>query len=51
MKVVIVGGSTGGLELATFLGGKLGKRKEHDVVLIDRNSTHLWKPLLHEVCR
>jgi NADH dehydrogenase len=49
MKVVIVGGGAGGLELATFLGGKLGKRKEHDVVLIDRNSTHLWKPLLHEV--
>jgi NADH:ubiquinone reductase (H+-translocating) len=49
MKVVIVGGGAGGLELATYLGDKLGKKPEHEVVLIDRNSTHLWKPLLHEV--
>jgi len=49
MKVVIVGGGAGGLELATMLGRKLGKKQEHDIVLIDRNSTHLWKPLLHEV--
>ncbi|MFT7386953.1 MAG: NADH dehydrogenase [Candidatus Endobugula sp.] len=49
MKVVIVGGGAGGLELATLLGRKLGKQKEHEIVLIDRNSTHLWKPLLHEV--
>ena len=49
MKVVIVGGGAGGLELATYLGDKLGKKPEHEIVLIDRNSTHLWKPLLHEV--
>lgn len=49
MKAVIVGGGAGGLELATFLGKKLGRSTEHEIVLIDRNATHLWKPLLHEV--
>lgn len=48
-KIVIVGGGAGGLELATQLGNKLGKRGKAEVILIDRNPTHLWKPLLHEV--
>ena len=48
-KIVIVGGGAGGLELATYLGNKLGKKKKAEVLLIDRNATHLWKPLLHEV--
>ena len=44
-NIVIVGGGAGGLELATHLGrAKLG-----NVTLIDRERTHLWKPLLHEV--
>lgn len=56
-KIVIVGGGAGGLELATALGNKLGgkkrahlgsKRKAH-ITLVDKNRTHLWKPLLHEV--
>lgn len=49
MKIVIVGGGAGGLELATKLGKKLGRRKKADIVLIDRKHIHLWKPLLHEV--
>ncbi|WP_319557736.1 NAD(P)/FAD-dependent oxidoreductase [Thiomicrorhabdus sp.] len=48
-KIVIVGGGAGGLELATRLGQKLGKYGLAEVTLIDRNRTHLWKPLLHEV--
>jgi len=48
-RIVIVGGGAGGLELATRLGDTLGKRKRALVTLVDRNSTHLWKPLLHEV--
>ena len=48
-KIVIVGGGAGGLELATFLGNKLGRKRKASVTLIDRNQTHLWKPLLHEV--
>ncbi|MGF7211416.1 NADH dehydrogenase [Skermanella aerolata] len=47
--IVIVGGGAAGLELATGLGDKLGKRKKADITLIERSRTHLWKPLLHEV--
>ena len=48
-RIVIVGGGAGGLELATRLGDKLGKRRRAHVTLIDKQRTHLWKPLLHEV--
>jgi len=48
-RIVIVGGGAGGLELATRLGDRLGRRGHADVTLIDRARTHLWKPLLHEV--
>ena len=47
--IVIVGGGAAGLELATGLGDKLGKRRKADITLIERSRTHLWKPLLHEV--
>lgn len=47
--IIIVGGGAGGLELATRLGDKLGKRKKAAVTLVDSSMTHLWKPLLHEV--
>ncbi len=47
--IVIVGGGAGGLELATRLGKKLGKRKRAKITLLDMNRTHIWKPLLHEV--
>lgn len=47
-QIVIVGGGAGGLELARKLGAKLG-RKRHDIILVERNRTHIWKPLLHEV--
>ncbi|MBL8541696.1 MAG: NAD(P)/FAD-dependent oxidoreductase [Betaproteobacteria bacterium] len=45
----MVGGGAGGLELATQLGDKLGKRGKAHVTLIDKARTHLWKPLLHEI--
>jgi NADH dehydrogenase len=48
-NIVIVGGGAGGLELATELGNKLGKKKKANIILVDKNRTHLWKPLLHEV--
>ncbi|HEY6865537.1 MAG TPA: NAD(P)/FAD-dependent oxidoreductase [Burkholderiales bacterium] len=47
--IVIVGGGAGGLELATRLGDRLGRRGHAAVTLVDRSPTHLWKPLLHEV--
>src|SRR5262245_7066379 len=46
--VVIVGGGAGGLELATRLGDRLGRRGRARITLVDRSRTHLWKPLLHE---
>ena len=48
-RVVVVGGGAGGLELATQLGDRLGKKGRAHVTLVDRSRTHLWKPLLHEV--
>jgi NADH dehydrogenase len=47
--IVIVGGGAAGLELATGLGDKLGRRGRAKITLIDRSRTHLWKPKLHEV--
>jgi NADH dehydrogenase len=47
-QIVIVGGGAGGLELAARLGRRRG-RHGSDVTLVDRNRTHVWKPLLHEV--
>tara|TARA_R110002126_G_scaffold43555_10_gene124885 strand:- start:2752 stop:4047 length:1296 start_codon:yes stop_codon:yes gene_type:complete len=48
-RIVVIGGGAGGLELATRLGNKLGRRKHAHITLVDRNHTHIWKPLLHEV--
>ena len=48
-KILVIGGGAGGLELATQLGRKLGKKGKASITLVDRNKTHLWKPLLHEV--
>ncbi len=48
-KIVVVGGGAAGLELATALGKKLGKQGLAEIILIDATTTHIWKPLLHEV--
>lgn len=53
-RFVVVGGGAGGLELATRLGDRYARRKSDgapraQVTLVDRNPTHIWKPLLHEV--
>ena len=47
-QIVVVGGGAGGLELATRLGAQFG-RAQFDIILVEKNRTHLWKPLLHEV--
>jgi NADH dehydrogenase len=47
-QIVVVGGGAGGLELVRRLGARFGNRK-YDVILLERNGTHVWKPLLHEV--
>ncbi|BBQ03769.1 NADH dehydrogenase (plasmid) [Burkholderia sp. SFA1] len=53
-RFIIVGGGAGGLELATRLGDCFGTADSTatpraQVTLVDRNPTHIWKPLLHEV--
>lgn len=57
-QIVIVGGGAGGLQLATRLGhyfnrsllpGRTRKNPAARVTLVDRNRTHIWKPLLHQV--
>ena len=47
-RIVVIGGGAGGLELVRKLGAKFGKTR-YSVILVDRNQTHIWKPLLHEV--
>ncbi|WP_017667161.1 NAD(P)/FAD-dependent oxidoreductase [Sandarakinorhabdus sp. AAP62] len=47
-QIVVVGGGAGGLELVTRLGAHF-PRDDFDIILVDRNPTHIWKPLLHEV--
>lgn len=48
-NILIIGGGAGGLELATQLGHQLGKKGKARITLVDRNRSHIWKPLLHEV--
>jgi NADH dehydrogenase len=48
-RIVVVGGGAGGLELVTRLGNRLGRRGKALVTLIDKERTHVWKPLLHEI--
>ena len=48
-RIVVVGGGAGGLELATKLGDRLGKRNKAHVTLVERARTHFWKPHLHEI--
>jgi NADH dehydrogenase len=47
-QIVVVGGGAGGLQLAARLGARYG-RERFDIILLERNRTHIWKPLLHEV--
>jgi len=47
--IIVVGGGAGGLELATRLGDKLGKKGKAQISLVERSRTHIWKPLLHEI--
>jgi NADH dehydrogenase len=48
IQIVLIGGGAGGLELAARLGAHFG-REQFDVILVEKNRTHIWKPLLHEV--
>ena len=47
-RIVIAGGGNAGMLLATKLGDRLGKHHRADIVLVDPNLAHIWKPMLHE---
>ena len=47
--IVVVGGGAGGLELVVKLAKKTRRDSSVEVTLVDRNPTHIWKPLYHEV--
>jgi NADH dehydrogenase len=46
-KIVIVGGGVAGLDLATQLGRRAPDA--FSVTLIDREPSHVWKPMLHTI--
>ncbi len=48
-RIVVIGGGAGGLELVVKLAKKLRRDRSTEVVLIDKNPSHIWKPLFHEV--
>lgn len=48
-QIVVVGGGAGGLELVVKLARKFKRNEDVTVTLIDKNASHIWKPLLHEV--
>lgn len=48
-RIVVVGGGAGGLELVVRLARKFRRREDVQVVLVDKNPSHIWKPLFHEV--
>jgi len=40
-NILIIGGGAGGLELATQLGHKYGRKNKAKITLVDRNRTHI----------
>ena len=49
-RIVIVGGGVAGLEVASTLGRLWrGTRGAPSVTLVDRDSAHVWKPMLHTI--
>jgi NADH dehydrogenase len=53
-RVVVVGGGVAGLEIATALGRRFrGEWQRHgegpSVTLVDHDTAHVWKPMLHTI--
>ncbi|AOY94508.1 FAD-dependent oxidoreductase [Cupriavidus sp. USMAA2-4] len=49
-QIVIVGGGVAGLEVATALGRRSARAgRTMAVTLVDRDSAHVWKPMLHTI--
>uniref|UniRef100_UPI003C75C564 FAD-dependent oxidoreductase n=1 Tax=Roseomonas chloroacetimidivorans TaxID=1766656 RepID=UPI003C75C564 len=48
-RIAVVGGGIAGLEIATQLGKRLGHSGQAAITLIDRDTAHVWKPMLHTI--
>ncbi len=53
-RIVVVGGGVAGLEIASTLGRRWRRQRgKHrpvpTITLIDRDSAHVWKPMLHTI--
>ncbi|WP_266064453.1 NAD(P)/FAD-dependent oxidoreductase [Brucella intermedia] len=49
-NIVIIGGGVAGLEVATAIARRTRRNKERiSVTLVDRDASHIWKPMLHKV--
>lgn len=48
-NILVLGGGAGGLELAVRLARRFRRDRSVTVTLVDKNPTHIWKPLFHEV--
>ncbi|MEX0888093.1 MAG: NAD(P)/FAD-dependent oxidoreductase [Patescibacteria group bacterium] len=49
LNIVILGGGFGGFRAAMELQKSLGRNKKYKIILIDRNTFHLYTPSLYEV--
>lgn len=49
VNIVIVGGGVAGMEIATQLGHRLGRGGQYVITLVDKDSSHIWKPILHKI--
>jgi len=49
VNIVVVGGGVAGMEIATQLGNTLGRSEQYTITLIDKDSSHIWKPILHKI--
>jgi NADH:ubiquinone reductase (H+-translocating) len=53
-QIVVIGGGVAGLEIASTLGRRFRRERARqpnlpEITLIDRDSAHVWKPMLHTI--
>ena len=46
-RIVVIGGGVAGIVTATHLSRRLTRSKLADILLVDHNLAHVWKPMLH----